>query len=83
MFAATSQQCFSLTPNQHQSTATSQPAVLFSHNKSAPAISDSTANKVTVTLPFVKFFYYYQKAYGCGVRSSVFAKPGAILSWQS
>ena len=28
-----------LTPNQHQ------PAVLFSHNKSAPATSDSTANR--------------------------------------
>ena len=32
----TSQQCFSLTPNQHQPLATSQPAVLFSYNKSAP-----------------------------------------------
>jgi hypothetical protein len=30
-----SQQCFSLTPVQHQPPATSQPAVFFSHNKSA------------------------------------------------
>ena len=35
-FALSSQQCFSLTPNQHQSSATNQPAVLFSHNKSVP-----------------------------------------------
>ena len=36
-----SQQCFSLTPNQHQPPANSQPAVLFSNNKSAPATSHS------------------------------------------
>jgi len=61
MFAATSQQYFSLTPNQYQPTATSQPAVFFSHNKSAPAISDSTANRVIVTLPFVKKFIITKK----------------------
>jgi len=32
----TSQQCFSLTPNQHQPLATSQPTVVFFYNKSAP-----------------------------------------------
>ena len=40
----TSQQYCSLIPNQHQPPATSQSAVLFSHNKSAPAISHSQAN---------------------------------------
>jgi hypothetical protein len=40
-----SQQCFSLTPIQHQPTATSQPAVFFSHNKSAPAISHQRAEQ--------------------------------------
>ena len=44
LFAASSQQYFSPTPNQHQSAATNQPAVLFSHKKSAPA--NSTANRV-------------------------------------
>jgi hypothetical protein len=33
----TGQQCFSLTSNQHQPPVTCQPAVFFSHNKSAPA----------------------------------------------
>jgi hypothetical protein len=36
---AASQQRFFLTPIQHQPPATSQPAVFFSHNKSAPATS--------------------------------------------
>jgi len=36
LFASTSQQYFSITPKQHQPPATSQPTVLFSHNKSAP-----------------------------------------------
>ena len=46
LFAAFNQQCFSLIPNQHQPAATSQPAVLFSHNKSAPVTSHNTANRV-------------------------------------
>jgi len=45
LFAATSQKYFSLTPNQHQPAVTSQPAVIFYHNKSAPATSHSTANR--------------------------------------
>jgi hypothetical protein len=40
-----SQQCFSLTPIQHQPAATSQPAVFFSHNKLAPAISHQPAEQ--------------------------------------
>jgi hypothetical protein len=36
-----SQQCFSLTPIQHQPPATSQPVIFFSHNKSASTISQS------------------------------------------
>jgi len=36
------------TPNQYQLASTNQPAVLSSHNKSAPATSHSTANKVNV-----------------------------------
>ena len=48
LLAASSQQCFFLTPNQHQPAATSQPAVLLSHNKLAPATSHSTATRVTV-----------------------------------
>jgi len=48
LFVASSQQYFSLTSNQHQSAATSQPAVLFSYNKSAPATSHSTANRVNI-----------------------------------
>jgi len=35
--------------NQHQSPATSQSTVLFSHNKSAPAINYSQANTVTAS----------------------------------
>ena len=45
LFASTSQQYFSLTPNQHQQTIINQSAVFFSHNKSAPATSDSTTNR--------------------------------------
>ena len=41
-----SQQCFSLTPNQHQPPATSQPTILFSYNKSASATSHSQPNRV-------------------------------------
>jgi len=48
MFAASSQQYFSQTQNQQQPAAISQPVVLFSHNKSAPATSHSTANRVIV-----------------------------------
>jgi hypothetical protein len=40
----TSQQYYSLVLNQHQPQANSQSTVLFSHNKSAPAISHSQAN---------------------------------------
>jgi len=39
-----SQQCFSLTPNQHQPPAISHSAVIFSHNKLAPATSRSLQN---------------------------------------
>ena len=53
LFAAFSQQCFSFTPNQHQPAATSQPAVLFSHNKSASATSHSTANRVNKQIHLV------------------------------
>ena len=44
----TSQQYCSLILNQHQPPATSQSAVLFFHNKSAPAISHSQANTVNM-----------------------------------
>jgi len=37
VYQITSQQCSSLIPNQHQPPVTSQLAVLFFHNKSAPA----------------------------------------------
>ena len=40
----TSQQYYSLVLNQHQASATSQSAVLFSYNKSTPATSHSQAN---------------------------------------
>ena len=42
---------FSLIPNQHQPAATSQPAVIFSRNKSAPASGHSTANRVNIYKP--------------------------------
>jgi len=42
LFASVNQQCFSLTTNQHQPPIINQPAVFFSHNKSAPA----TANRI-------------------------------------
>ena len=45
----TSQQYYSLILNQHQPPATSQSAVLFSHNKSAPAISHSQTNTAIET----------------------------------
>ena len=44
----TSQQYCSLILNQHQPSATSQSAVLLSHNKSAPAISHSPANTAII-----------------------------------
>jgi len=44
--SATSQQYCSLIINQHQPPVTNQSAVLFSHNKSAPAISHSQTNIV-------------------------------------
>ena len=43
--AGNQQQCFSLTPNQHQLTAISQPPILFSHSKSAPTTSHSQPNR--------------------------------------
>jgi len=46
----TSQQYCSLILNQHQPPATSQSAVLFSHNKLAPAISHSQANTANMVL---------------------------------
>jgi len=48
----TSQQHCSLILNQHQPPAISQSAVLFSHNKSAPANSHSQAN--TAYIPSYK-----------------------------
>jgi hypothetical protein len=47
-----SQQCFSLTPVQHQPPATSQPAVFFSHNKSASATSHPPAERGPSFSPF-------------------------------
>ena len=41
---STSQQYYSFILNQHQPPITSQSAVLFSHNKSAPAISHNQTN---------------------------------------
>ena len=55
---STSQQYYSLILNQHQPPATSQSAVLFSHNKSATAISHSQANtvaRVTISASFCLF----------------------------
>ena len=46
--AGNQQQCFSLLPNQHQSSATSQLAVLFSYNKSTPATSHSQPNGANI-----------------------------------
>ena len=46
--SSTSQQCFSFTPIQQQSPATSQPAVFFSHTTPTAASSTSTANRVTI-----------------------------------
>jgi len=46
----TSQQYCSLILNQHQPPATSQSAVLFSHNKLAPAISHSQASTINFYL---------------------------------
>ena len=43
-----SQQCFSLTQNQHQPPATSHPAVLFSYNKSTPATRHSQLNSTAI-----------------------------------
>ena len=52
----TSQQYCSLILNQHQPPATSQSAVLFSHNKSALAISHSQAN-TTIAISADSFFF--------------------------
>jgi hypothetical protein len=41
-----SQQCFSLTLFQHQPPVASQPAVFFSHNKSAPTTSQPNETMV-------------------------------------
>ena len=48
LFASSSQQCFSLTSNQHQSSATNQPVVFFSHNKSAPITNHNQPNRVVI-----------------------------------
>jgi len=50
-----SQQRFSLAPNKHQSPATSQPTILFSYNKSVPAISHSQPNRAICRR--VEFFF--------------------------
>jgi hypothetical protein len=42
-----SQQCFSLTSFQRQPPTTSQPAVFFSHNKSAPATSQPNEAEIS------------------------------------
>ena len=60
------QQCFFLTPNQHQpivfflshQTSTSQPAVLFSHNKSASATSHSQPNRVLSNMSKCLVFFH-------------------------
>jgi hypothetical protein len=49
-----SQQCFSLTSNQHQPPATCQPTVFFSHNKLATATSQP--NKTYISPVFILFF---------------------------
>jgi len=41
-------QCFSFTSNQYQPSSTSQPAVFFSHNKSASATSHSQPKVATI-----------------------------------
>jgi hypothetical protein len=46
-----SQQCFSLTPVQHQPPATSQPAVFFSHNKLASTTSHQPAERDLLSQP--------------------------------
>jgi hypothetical protein len=51
-----SQQCFSLTPIQHQLAAISQPAVFFSHKKSASATSHQPAER---GLDIAERFLYY------------------------
>jgi hypothetical protein len=50
--SATSQQYFSLRTNQPPAISRNQPAVLFSQNKSAPAISHQPTEQA------VNFFYY-------------------------
>jgi len=58
----TSQQYCSLILNQHQPPGTSQSAVLFSHNKSAPAISHSqahTAYEVLLSKLPLQFFFQF------------------------
>jgi hypothetical protein len=55
----TSQQCFSLTPVQHQPPVTSQPAVFFSHNKSASATSHQPAER-GLSINLNVFFLLFQ-----------------------
>jgi hypothetical protein len=46
-----SQQCFSLTPIQHQPPVTSQPTVFFSHNESVSATSHQSAERGVFPFP--------------------------------
>jgi hypothetical protein len=68
--SATSQQYFSLRANQPQATSRNQPAVLFSQNKPAPAISHQPTEQgvcflmVTfILLRFSHFFIIHKKKY--------------------
>jgi len=54
---STSQQYCFFIPNQHQPPATSQSAVLFFHNKSAPAISHNQTNTATHILHFPSSYF--------------------------
>jgi hypothetical protein len=47
--SATSQQYFSLRTNQPPATSRNQPAVLFSQNKPAPAISDQPTEQAMLS----------------------------------
>jgi len=67
LFAATSQQYFSLTPNQHQPPV-SQSVVFFSHNKSTPATSHGQPNRMNMCMsrlprPYDSMCVIFKKKY--------------------
>jgi hypothetical protein len=55
--SATSQQYFSLRTNQPPATSRNQPAVLFSQNKPAPAISHQPTEQAVWVLFLLSIFY--------------------------